>query len=173
LRRRGARRRQAPPEHGQRGARWGRLLDAGERGPDEEVELGVEVPLRWPAARALGLVLLLERVDAVLALDVGARRAAARGGPGARVDGVGDLPPLWLAEAPAVEVEVARAPGVDERGRLALAPAVLPVRQVRVRRRQLPVHRSSSQISPRHDDNDDDDLAFSRLRVETKERTDG
>jgi hypothetical protein len=78
-------------------------------------------------------------------------RLAARGGPGARVDGVGDLLPLRPAEAPTVEVEVARAPGVDERGRLALAPAVLPVRQVRVRR-QLPVLRSSSQISPRHDD---------------------
>ena len=175
MRRRGARRRLAPPEDGQRGARRGRLLAAGERGPDEEVELAVEGPGRRPAARALGLVLLLERVDAVLALDVGARRAAARRGPRAGVDGVGDLPPLRLAEAPAVEIEVARAPGVDERGRLALAPAILPVRQVRVRRRQLPVH-GSSQISLRltsHDD--DDDLAFSlsRLRVETDERTDG
>jgi hypothetical protein len=41
-----------PLEHGQRGMRWGRLLDAGERGPDEEVELVIEVPQRWPVARA-------------------------------------------------------------------------------------------------------------------------
>jgi hypothetical protein len=41
-----------PPKHGQRGTRWGRLLDAGERGPEEEVKLAVEVPRRWPTARA-------------------------------------------------------------------------------------------------------------------------
>ena len=42
-----------------------------------------------------------------------------------RVDGVGDVLPVLLAEVAAVELEVASAPGVHERGRGLLGPAVL------------------------------------------------
>ena len=42
-----------------------------------------------------------------------------------RVDGVGDVLPVLLAEVAAVELEVAAAPGVDERGGGLLGPAVL------------------------------------------------
>ncbi|PON87321.1 hypothetical protein TorRG33x02_169570 [Trema orientale] len=41
------------------------------------------------------------------------------------VDGVGHVLPVLLAEVAAVEIEVAAAPGVDQRGSGLLAPAVL------------------------------------------------
>lgn len=40
------------------------------------------------------------------------------------VDGVSDLLPVLLTEAPAVELEVTAAPGVDESGGSVFAPAV-------------------------------------------------
>lgn len=74
----------------------------------------------------LGLVALLQRVDAVLALDF---RAA---GPGVvateeGVDGVSHLLPVLLTEVTAVEADVALAPGLDERPGGFVVPAVLPV----------------------------------------------
>jgi len=71
----------------------------------------------------LDLVLLLNGVDAILALDVCAVRLL--GVAMERVDGVGDVLPVLLAEVAAVELEVASAPGVHERGRGLLGPAVL------------------------------------------------
>ena len=91
-------------------------------GREEEIEAVEELPAGdWLGP--LDLVLLLERVDAVLALDIGLGRlgVAVTGG-----DGVGDLLPLRVAEAAAAERDEALAPGVDERGGGAVAPGVLP-----------------------------------------------
>lgn len=42
-----------------------------------------------------------------------------------RVDGVGDLLPIFLAQIAAVEVEIAAAPGVNESGGGVVGPAIL------------------------------------------------
>jgi len=135
--RRGLSRRSAPSIAGCC-LRRGRLLRR-EIVADEELKAAKERPGGGGIAgignpSLLDLVLLLERVDAVLALHVGAA------GPGAGVavtcvDGVGDLLPVPLAEVPAVEFEVALSPRLDERERGFLRPAVFPAGERRRPRR--------------------------------------
>lgn len=98
-------------------------------GADEAVEVGKEGPVAdVNAAGVIGnpslldLVLLLEGVDAVLALDVGA--AGLLGVAVDGVDGVGDLLPVVVAEVAAVEFEVTVAPGPYERVGGVFGPAV-------------------------------------------------
>jgi hypothetical protein len=69
---------------------------------------------------ALGPEALLEIIQAVLALVDGARGPAGRGAAGG--DGVGAGPPVGGAERAAARAEVARAPCVEQRGRLPVAP---------------------------------------------------
>ncbi|CAL1396887.1 unnamed protein product [Linum trigynum] len=94
--------------------------------PDQEVQQVEESPRRDERAVGrhnhglLDLVLLLDGVNPVLALDVGAV-----GLLGEAVDGLSDVLPVLLAEVPAVELDVAVASGLDERRRGLLAPAVL------------------------------------------------
>ena len=101
-----------------------------EGGSYQGVEGGEEGPLAGVGAAGLGnpslldLVLLFERVDAVLTLDIGAAglgSVVAMAG----VDSGGDLLPVPLTEIAAVELQVTVAPGLDKRMRGVLAPTVL------------------------------------------------
>jgi len=89
------------------------------------VELKEEGPVADVTARNpsfLDLVPLLEGVDTVLALDIGATgllNVAVNG-----VDGVRNLLPVVVTEVTAVELEVTVAPGVDERASGVFGPAV-------------------------------------------------
>jgi hypothetical protein len=83
------------------------LVDGGE----EVVEAVEEGPGRVVLGH-LHLVLLLERVDAILALDVGLGRLGVSVAGG---DDLGDLLPLRVAEAAAAERDEALPPGVDQR----------------------------------------------------------
>lgn len=87
------------------------------------IEAGVETPFGGNGQLGLlELVLLLDSIDAVLALDVGAAGLDAVG-PG--VDGVGDFHPVFLTEVAAVELQVTVPPGFDQGLGGAFAPAVL------------------------------------------------
>lgn len=74
------------------------------------IEAGVETPVGGRRFRLLELVLLLDSIDAVLALDVGPAWLDA---VGAGVDGVGDFHPVLLTEVTAVELEVTVPPCFD------------------------------------------------------------
>lgn len=96
---------------------------------DENVETSEKRPGTLVTAVGFGnpsfldLVLLLQRVDSVFALNVGTSSFPVTGGVDV-VDGVGDLLPSFLTEVTAVEVEVAFTPGVDEGGSCVFGPAV-------------------------------------------------
>lgn len=79
-------------------------------GADEAVEAGVEGPGGGGRLGLLDLVLLLEGVDAVLALDV---RLTVPDAVYTGVDGVGDLLPVLLTEVASVEEEITVAPRLD------------------------------------------------------------
>lgn len=82
----------------------------------------------------LGLILLLEGVDAVLALYVGAVLFLSVSMEG--VDGVGDLHPVLPPEIPPVQFQVVSPPRLNQRVSRRLRPAVLPSRENRRPRRR-------------------------------------
>lgn len=86
------------------------------------LEAVVEGPFGRRRLGFLELVLLLESIDAVLALDVGAAGLEA---VLAGVDCVGNFLPVLLAEIAAVQQEVTVSPGFDQSLGSAFAPAVL------------------------------------------------
>lgn len=92
-------------------------------GTDERVEAVEEGPLGRRGFGLLELVLLLQRVDPVLALDV---RLARLNAVLTSVDGVGDLLPVLLTEVTTVELDITVSPGLDQYLRGALAPTILP-----------------------------------------------
>lgn len=78
---------------------------------DERMERAIEEPVGGKGLGVLDLILLLESVDPVLALNVGLGRldTVMKG-----VDGVGNILPVLLTEATAVELDVTPAPRADE-----------------------------------------------------------
>lgn len=82
----------------------------------------IEEPLGGTGLGLLDLVLLLEGVDPVLALNVGLGRLEA---VFTGVDGVGNVLPVLLTEVAAVELDVTPAPGVDQSLGGTVAPTVV------------------------------------------------
>lgn len=105
---------------------------------DESVEASEERPgasvvaVGFDDLVLLDLVLLLQRVDAILTLDVGSARLLDVAVMG--VNSVGDLLPVLLTEVSAIELQVTLAPSVDESEGGVLTPAVFPSGEGRRRR---------------------------------------
>lgn len=115
--------------HGRRSRRdlggeaWRRGVGAGEEG----TELGEVAPPRRPLLVELLLVLVLQGLDALLALD-GATVVDAPGGGAVRVDGAGHDAPVVDGEGASAAAQVERAPRVDESPRLAVGPVPADLR---------------------------------------------
>nr|GLL28021.1 LOB domain-containing protein 21 [Ipomoea trifida] len=90
--------------------------------PDEEIEAVVERPNRRRGFRFLELILLLQSIHTVLALNIGPLRLNA---VPARINGVSHLLPVLLTEVTSVKLEITVAPSLDQRLRGSFAPAVL------------------------------------------------
>nr|GMD00510.1 LOB domain-containing protein 21-like [Ipomoea batatas] len=90
--------------------------------PDEEIEAVVERPNRRRGFRFLELILLLQSIHTVLALNIGPLRLNA---VPARINGVSHLLPVLLTEVTSVKLEITVAPRLDQRLRGSFAPAVL------------------------------------------------